>query len=305
MTYPKKVSDNIIISEYKRLGNLWKVAESVGLCGQSVHERLIKLGIERNLKHLTEYELKTVRDYYEKTPDNLFNQEELLKLFPEGMTKSRLEHIVTKIGVGNKCRKHSLGQREKESQTRKGIKPPHNGFSGFHHNEESKEKISIASKKNWNDPNFIRNTPDGKKAFAEIARINGRNSLGSNTYSRCKRGYYEIPGRGNLFFRSKWEANYALYLEFLKQHDQIISWEYEVKEFEFPVKKGVRFYKPDFFIITSNHKEEHHEVKGWMDDKSKTKIKRMRIYHPKVKLIVIGESEYKALEKYSRLLKWY
>lgn len=39
----------------------------------------------------------------------------------------------------------------------------------------------------------------------------------------------------------------------------------------------------------------YHEVKGWMDDRSKTKIKRMRIYYPDVKLIVIDARGYRSI----------
>jgi len=34
-----------------------------------------------------------------------------------------------------------------------------------------------------------------------------------------------------------------------------------------------------------------------MDKKSATKLKRMRIYYPKIKLIVVGKNEYKDLTK--------
>jgi hypothetical protein len=45
MSYPKKVSDAVIIESYGRLRNVWHVGKEVGLCGQSVHERCTKLGI--------------------------------------------------------------------------------------------------------------------------------------------------------------------------------------------------------------------------------------------------------------------
>lgn len=60
-------------------------------------------------------------------------------------------------------------------------------------------------------------------------------------------------------------------------------------------------YLPDFRVITLDGKEEYHEVKGWMDDRSKTKIKRMSIYYPEVKLIVIDKKIYKSIEKKAKL----
>ena len=39
------------------------------------------------------------------------------------------------------------------------------------------------------------------------------------------------------------------------------------------------------------------EVKGWMDPKSKTKLKRMAKYYPKVDLRVVGAAEYRELDR--------
>lgn len=74
------------------------------------------------------------------------------------------------------------------------------------------------------------------------------------------------------FFRSKWEANYARYLTQMGT-----VWEYEPKTFEYPLKKGTRFYTPDFRLV------EHDiwvEVKGRWDAKSKTKLRRFKKYFP-------------------------
>ena len=41
----KKVPDETIRDSYLRLNSVWKVADEVGLCGQTVHERLINMGL--------------------------------------------------------------------------------------------------------------------------------------------------------------------------------------------------------------------------------------------------------------------
>lgn len=304
----KKATDEQVINAYQKHGNVWKVGKELGMCGQSIHERLKRLNVktEGRGKQITSQETNIAKHYYETTPDHLFRRDALLAMLPPGTTISRLEHIVTKAGIGKQRSTMSDVQRNELSRARTGIKPPHDGFSGFRHTEASKEKISIASKAKWNNPNFKSNTPDGRERLAERARINGAKAVSShNVYSRCKRGYYNIPGRGEVYFRSKWEANYALYLQFLVNNGQIKSWDYEARTFEFPVKRGIRFYTPDFLIIALDDTEEHHEVKGWMDKKSKTKIRRMAIHHPNVKFIVIGQTEYKRLQQYAALLKWY
>jgi hypothetical protein len=102
----------------------------------------------------------------------------------------------------------------------------------------------------------------------------------------------------NCYFRSRWEANYARYLELLRQHGKITSWDHEPETFWFNgVKRGCVSYLPDFKVTMPDGSIEYHEVKGWMDAKSKTKIKRMAKYHPSVKLIVIATKEYNALKK--------
>lgn len=112
-----------------------------------------------------------------------------------------------------------------------------------------------------------------------------------------KAAWREIGGQRN-YFRSAWEANYARYLEWLKGRGLIVSWKHEPETFWFEaIKRGCRSYLPDFVVVERDGSFVYHEVKGWMDDRSKTKIKRMAKYHPAVKLIVIDSKNYKAIAK--------
>lgn len=99
------------------------------------------------------------------------------------------------------------------------------------------------------------------------------------------------------YFRSSWEANYARYLNFIGE-----PWEYEAKEWEFPVKRGNRYYKCDFYLPRLH---EYHEVKGWMDKGSQTKLKRMAKYYPEVKIKVICKEEYQAISKSKALIPYW
>jgi len=77
----------------------------------------------------------------------------------------------------------------------------------------------------------------------------------------------------NCYFRSRWEANTARYWNLLK-----IKWQYEPKEFEFKgIKRGNRFYKPDFYLPET---DKYVEVKGWFTPDDKTKIRRFKKYYP-------------------------
>ena len=97
------------------------------------------------------------------------------------------------------------------------------------------------------------------------------------------------------YFRSRWEANYARFLEFQKSQGLVLSWQHEPETFWFDkVKRGCVSYLPDFKVTLQSGAIEFHEVKGWMDDKSKTKIKRMAKYHPEIKLVIKDSVWFKA-----------
>ena len=109
--------------------------------------------------------------------------------------------------------------------------------------------------------------------------------------SRCKprryvakQGWRTIGGQ-RCYFRSKAEANAARVLQFFAEHNDVLRWEYEPKTFWFEgIKRGVRSYLPDFRVTLTSGAVFYVEVKGYMDAKSKTKLKRMAKYHPAVKI---------------------
>ncbi len=111
----------------------------------------------------------------------------------------------------------------------------------------------------------------------------------------AKAGWAEIGGKRH-YFRSTWEVNYAHMLEWMKSIGTVKEWEYEAETFWFPgIKRGTVSYLPDFRVTLACGALEYHEVKGRMDPKSKTKIKRMAKYHPGVKLIVVDAIQYRRL----------
>ncbi len=119
----------------------------------------------------------------------------------------------------------------------------------------------------------------------------------SQKYPNVKRGYYDINGT-TMYFRSKWEANYALYLDFLAAHGEIQKWEFEPETFMFEqIRLGTRSYTPDFKVFDKRGGFEYHEVKGYMDSKSKTKLKRFAKYYPQHKLVLIDGAVYGAIRK--------
>lgn len=93
-----------------------------------------------------------------------------------------------------------------------------------------------------------------------------------------------------IYVRSAWEANYLRWLNFIGE-----PWEYEKREFVFEkIKRGNRTYRPDVFL---SRKNEWHEVKGWMDNDSRVKLKRMAQFYPSEKIIIIGKEFFQDIER--------
>lgn len=84
----------------------------------------------------------------------------------------------------------------------------------------------------------------------------------------------------------------------------IISWQHEPDTFWFDkIKRGTRSYLPDFKVELKTGKIEYHEVKGWMNPKSKTKLKRMKKYHPTVSILLIDKKMYAEIKSmFSRII---
>jgi hypothetical protein len=110
------------------------------------------------------------------------------------------------------------------------------------------------------------------------------NSSRGNAYKHTKTGFREDIG---LNVRSNWEANFVRILNGYK-----IKFEFEPTVFAFPIKRGTKGYTPDFYLTES---DEWIEIKGYLDDKSKIKLRRFKRYYPEEfeKLICI-------ISKYSK-----
>jgi hypothetical protein len=168
------------------------------------------------------------------------------------------------------------------------------GYLGHHPSKATRKLISEASRKMWEDPESKLNSEEHKQRRSDQMSKRQREGKLRKGYSRGKMG--KRDDLGGLYVRSSWEANYARYLNWLISVDQITKWEYEVDEFEFiEIKRGTRSYRPDFKVTNLDGSIEYHEVKGWMDQKSITKLKRMAKYYPDVKLILIDKDAYYAI----------
>ena len=179
------------------------------------------------------------------------------------------------------------------------------GMLGKKQSEETRKKFSQRMINDWKNPKSSYNSEEFRKLKSDLMhekRI--KNYSTHNCYSRTKSG--KRKDLNDMFFRSSWEANYARYLNFLKRKKLIYKWEYEPDVFEFKeIKKGTRSYIPDFKIWETKESTPYYvEVKGWMDEKSKVKIKRMSKYYPKIKVILFQQKDYKELKnKLGRIIE--
>jgi hypothetical protein len=171
------------------------------------------------------------------------------------------------------------------------------GMLGKTHSEEYRKQISKRVKEAWQDPNSVYNSEENKQKHSDYMHNAQMNRERHNPYSRTKCG--KRQDLGGLFVRSSWEANYARYLNFLKEKKLIYKWEYEADVFEFKeIKRGTRSYTPDFKIWDKEDSIPYYvEIKGWMDEKSKTRLKRMSKYYPNIRLDLVQQKEYNEIKK--------
>lgn len=271
-------------SQYSIKGKNWCI-ENLNMSDGQIRYFATKFNLKSNFKFNSESNYKRGSSFRgKKRPEHseyLQNHHPLRELHHLSITKE-------KISISNKLA-HKEGRLKADN------------FRGHKHSDFAKIKMSDASRKMWANPNHYLNSEEHKQSVSDRMSIVAQSRKSETMYSRTKMGWTNIGGR-KFFFRSSWELTYARYLEFLKDKKQIKSWGYEVDVFWFKkILRGVRSYKPDFKIKFKDGKIEYHEVKGYMDAKSKTKIKRMAKYYPEVKLIVIDSYAFKAIKKWERL----
>lgn len=123
-------------------------------------------------------------------------------------------------------------------------------------------------------------------------------------WENIQRGEYQV-GERLIYFRSKWEANYALYLQMLKENGDIKDWTYEPQPFyEFPIKHGTTRYLPDFRVDNLDGTFYLCEIKGF--SQGGIKLKRMAKYFPKIRIELVTGKEYRTLfKKLGKALRFY
>ncbi len=151
---------------------------------------------------------------------------------------------------------------------------------------------------NWNGGKVKKTCEVCNKPFKtfksyEHARFCSQSCWGiwHSKHNKHPNGHKSGPRKdlNNIFFRSRWEANFARYLNYIGA-----KWQFEPKTFQFIGEtKGVISYLPDFYLPKLKL---YVEIKGHMDSRSRSKLKKMEKYYPDVEVYIIMKKEYDEIQ---------
>lgn len=300
MPRPWTDEEDAVIRNLYRIESHARIGKRLGRSGSAVRNRCWRLGLQKKVAFWTEEEIDRLHRWYKEREGLPVDLDELARDF--GRPKTSVCKKARDLGLTNNARPHDAEAKKKQSKARQKWMEENEhprGMKGKHHPESAKRRIGEASRE------YLNSLTDeewedriGRAIRTKLERYGTGNpaNKGSNPYSRTKSG--KRADLNNQFFRSRWEANYARYLNLLVKQGKIRRWEYEPDTFIFEgVTRGAISYTPDFKVFGLDGSHEYHEVKGWMDGPSKTRLKRMAQFHPHETVIVIGQKEYKVLER--------
>lgn len=212
-----------------------------------------------------------------------------------GRTKNLICREARRLGLTDQARRKPYMAEATSIRSKEWHKnnPHPRGMAGKTHSEETKEKLRQQEFPPERRDKLSQQMFDRWHSMTPEQRI----ALGGDAKRSWKSGWREI-GDVRKYYRSSWEANYARYLEWLRGRREIVSWKHEPKTFWFlNIKRGTRSYLPDFEVIENGGTIRYHEVKGWMDDASRVKLKRMAKYYPEETIVLVDRAAYQSIAK--------
>lgn len=286
-----------------------RIASMLGTTRASIKARVTRLGISKQILWAEEDVRVLTEAYAAAGHDGVIGLSALSVMF--GKTKSSICLKAKKLGLGTNPSRRMVEERKSRKKfatledayrslgdsTRKrlAMNGHPRGMLGKKHTAEALLAIGAASSAQWASISEQERADRTLKAIqTRRANLEGcaAPKIARGTW---KAGWREIGGK-RKYFRSRWEANYARYLQWLKDRGIIAEWAHEPETFWFiTIKRGVRSYLPDFRVWENNGSSCLHEVKGWMDGRSKTTLARMAKYHPKEKIVLIDGPQYRAI----------
>jgi hypothetical protein len=281
-----------VCESYAKTKSIYKTAKQFSVCGETVRKILNLAGVSTSNRNWTLEEIAELKSAYENPVATDFS-----KL--ETRIRKSYNAIVAKAGElgisnisGGHLRRRKIRVLPKPKKTQQELSKEKSDFMVEWHArnahplagkpvpESVRNKISVA--------NLGRKVPPERTLRQLKTTVERYGRIAPQVERGRWQSEWIICGGKRLFARSLWEANYARYLEWQKVQGLILDWEHEPKTFWFEnIRRGVRSYLPDFKVTMKNGSHEWHEVKGWMDARSKTKIKRMAKYYPAEALRVL------------------
>lgn len=282
-----KVAASMIWEEYLETGSIHRACKRFLISGETARKYLTMEGYRLNSSAWTESEIEQLKAAY--ADKNGFDLKPLAKQLSR--THAAVACKADELGIcGERGRQVRTALARSNLSAAQEARFLRNGGAmlGKKHTDLVKATISAA--------NFGRKRSGESVEKQMRTRLNRYGTLAPTNGSgrSWKSGWREISGK-RIYARSRWEANYARYLQWLKEHQQILEWEHEPDTFWFDkIKRGCRTYLPDFKVTNNDKSFEYHETKGWMDARSKTKIKRMAKYHPSIILKILDGKWFKS-----------
>ena len=308
MCVKKELDVDIIYEAYLRTGSVHRAGAEFGMHGETVRRALLKAGKKTNRTKWKPSEIAMIAEAYSNPKG--FN----LALLSQMIGRSYVAVCVKagKLGMTTEPGKFirtpetraNLSRAQKEISSRPGVKERRadavraffkrsghpRGMLGKHHTQAAKDAIS-----RFHTGEII---PRERVLRQLKTRLERYGTIAPDVNGRSWKSEWRTIGGQRHYYRSSWEANYARYLEQQKQSGLICNWEHECERFWFdPDVVGCVSYLPDFRVTNNDASVEYHEVKGWMDEDSATKIRRMAEFHPEIKLVVRDPAWYKANQR--------
>lgn len=302
-------SDDAFLTANHGILSLRQIAEQMKRSTGSIRGRITTLGISKKVLWTDAEEEALVALYTEAGPDGVLKLSTFAREI--GRHPGNIIRKAKLLGLNTNLRRRVVEQRKikqrkyaTDTEFRAAVSERSKrmiqenghprGMLGKRHSDDVRQHLSKTSQAYWAGMSENERVAHTDKAMATI-KANGGRTVAQIPRGSWKAGWREIGGKKN-YYRSRWEANYARYLEWLKSLGEIVDWKHEPETFWFDaIKRGVRSYKPDFRVWENNGTSALHEVKGWMDARSATCLRRMAKYHPHEKIIVVDGRQYRAI----------
>lgn len=307
MATPLTAEDLAVVERNYRTRTHAEIAKMIGRSRHCVRNLCSRQGWITRDDHWTDQEIAKLIAWYQRPGADGRDTLHLQTLAAElGREKANVCRKAKVLGLTKQGRKiHKDESRKKISERAKKYIQENGhprGALGLKHSPETRKILGEKSRKGWEQQKKrpilmhlkrVQTVKTNLERYGVASPVQAINK-GRNVYSRCKRGVREDLG---FFVRSRWEANYARYLVWLKQKGDIVSWEYEPTTFRFDgVSRGPYTYKPDFLVVEKDGSQAYHEVKGWMDSGSRSRLKRFAKFYPQHRIVVVDAKAYRQIQ---------